>query len=81
MKNTQKYFDDAWEQYTNAKAKQNTLVEQQIEEDKRQFNHCLANENKKLAKLQHERQDYLNSVLYRSTPTASFYEQFNTTSR
>jgi len=57
------------------------ISEQQIEKDNRRFCHNLANENKNLAKIQREHQDYLNSVVYRSAPTAAFYQQFNTTSR
>ncbi|CAF3367961.1 unnamed protein product [Rotaria sp. Silwood1] len=81
IKNAEKCFDETWKQYSNAIAKQAIIIEQQIEDDKRQYNHCLANENKNLAKIQREREDYLNKILYRSAPTATFYQQFNTTSR
>lgn len=81
MKHIEKSFDETWKKYADAVAKQAILVEQQIEQDKRKYNHYLSNENKNLAKIQHERQDYLNSVVYRSSPTADFYQQFNTTSR
>ncbi|CAF0810428.1 unnamed protein product [Rotaria sordida] len=81
IKNNEKCFDETWKQYLNAIAKQGIIIEQQIEEDKRQYNHYLANENKNLAKIQREREDYLNTILYRSAPTAAFYQQFNSTSR
>ncbi len=79
--NQQKYFDEIWRAYENNLAKQGSIIDQQIEENKRQIYCNLANENKNLAKIQREQQDYLHSVLYRSTPTAAFYQQFNTTSR
>ena len=81
INNTEKYFDQTWGQYANAVAKQATMIERQIEEDNRQVSHYLALENKRLARLQRERQDYLNSTVYCSAPTADFYQQFNTTSR
>ncbi|CAM4914143.1 unnamed protein product [Rotaria socialis] len=77
----EKSFDETWKKYSDAIAKQAIIVEQQIEDDKRKYNHCLANENKNLAKIQRERQDYLNSIVYRSAPAAAFYQQFNMTSR
>ena len=77
----QKQFDDAWAQYANAVAKQGTLFEQQTEEDHRQHCQSLAKENQQLARIQSAHQDYLNSTVYRSAPSAAFYEQFNTNSR
>ncbi|CAF2125497.1 unnamed protein product [Rotaria magnacalcarata] len=77
----EKSFDETWKKYSDAIAKQAIIVEQQIEGDRRKYNHCLANENKNLAKIQRERQDYLNSIVYRSAPAAAFYQQFNMTSR
>jgi hypothetical protein len=79
--NTQKYLDQTWGEYENARAKKSILTEQQIEEENRRFCSKLANENKTLAKIQCEHQDYLNSIVYRSAPTAAFYQQFSTTSR
>ncbi|CAF3808911.1 unnamed protein product [Adineta steineri] len=81
INNTQKNFDKIWEQYANALAKQAIITEQKIEENNRHIRCHLADENKKLAKQQNEHQNYLNTILYRSTPTAAFYEQFNITSR
>ncbi len=81
IKNKKKYFNELWGQYENAVAKQGIITEQQMKEDNRQFCYYLSNENKNLAKIQREHQDYLNSIVYRSVPTAAFYQQFNTTSR
>ncbi|UJR28222.1 hypothetical protein I4U23_009472 [Adineta vaga] len=81
MNSTQRNFDEIWGKYANAIAKQATIVEQKLEEDNRQFRRHLDNENHSLAKRQHEYQHDLNTNLYRSAPTAAFYEQFSTTSR
>ena len=62
-------------------AKQGTIIEQQIQENNRQFSYYLANENQNLAQAQRDHEDYLGSIVYRSAPTAAFYQQFSTTSR
>ena len=64
-----------------ARAKQNLINEQEHLENNRDISRQLAKENENLAKIQRDHQHYLNSVLYRSAPTAAFYQQFNTTSR
>lgn len=81
MKQDQKRFDYLWHQYDKAIAKQEALIERQMDNDHRQLCQRIANENEKLAIIQRDQQHYLNSVAYRSVPTADFYQQFNTTSR
>lgn len=74
-------FDYTWSQYANAKAREETLIERQMDDDHRQLCQQIAEQNQKLGQLQREQQHYLNTVIYRSLPTAAFYQQFNTSSR
>ncbi|CAF1098143.1 unnamed protein product [Adineta ricciae] len=81
LDHTQKNFDEIWGKYANAIAKQEIITEQKVKDDHRQSCRHLADENQHLSRKQRAYQDYLNTNLYRSVPTAAFYTQFNTSSR
>ena len=52
-----------------------------MKDDHRQSRRHLDDENQHLSNEQRAYQNYLNTNLYRSAPTAAFYAQFNTSSR
>jgi len=57
------------------------LLERESERKKEELNRCMADENRRLAQEQHSHKDYLDREVYTNPPNASYFMQFNTSTR
>jgi hypothetical protein len=64
-----------------AEAKAGMIVEKQNERERRAFEHDLYNDNQRLSNEQRNLKAYLDRVVYTNQPTATYFTQFNTSSR
>jgi hypothetical protein len=62
-------------------AKAGMITEKQIERKERELLQKLTDENKRLDYEQKSHKDYLDKVVYTNQPTASYFMQFNTSTR
>lgn len=64
-----------------ANARAAMLLEREQERKREELNRRMADENRRLAQEQLSHQDYLNKEVYTNPPTASYFMQFNTSTR
>ena len=70
-----------WERQANANARAGLLVDRELERKRREMERQQADENRRLAQEQKRHQDFLDNEVYTNPPTASYFMQFNTTTR
>ena len=70
-----------WERQQNANARAGLLLEREMERKKRDLDRAQAEENRRLAKEQKSHQNFLDNEVYTNPPTASYFMQFNTSTR
>ncbi|XP_028628497.1 RIB43A-like with coiled-coils protein 1 [Grammomys surdaster] len=76
-----KLVEAEWGSQSKRLAEAALELEEQERELCAEFRRGLGSFNQELAKEQHARQNYLNSIIYNNQPTAHYYLQFNTSSR
>jgi len=73
--------DSNWEAQRLAQAKQATIYEREEMRTRTALNKQQAEENRRLAAAQKDRLNHLDKEVYTNDPTASYFMQFNTSSR
>ncbi|XP_070150468.1 RIB43A-like with coiled-coils protein 1 [Polyergus mexicanus] len=77
IKSEEKNMNEDWDHLMNSHLQAAHSYEDELNKKKSEFNKKIAEENLQLAEQQKLHQDYLNRVIYKTQPTAAFYEQFN----
>lgn len=72
---------EAWEKYSDEIHRQMSLKERAISRNIRQMNHNVREENENMAKEQIYQKEQYEKEISTNTPTAEYFDQFNTTSR
>lgn len=70
-----------WERQQNANARAGLLLEREMERKRRELERHQAEENRRLAKEQKGHLEFLDKEVYTNPPTASYFMQFNTSTR
>lgn len=70
-----------WERQQNANARAGLLLEREMERKRRELERQQAEENRRLAKEQKGHLEFLDKEVYTNPPTASYFMQFNTSTR
>ncbi|XP_076447852.1 RIB43A-like with coiled-coils protein 2 [Babylonia areolata] len=70
-----------WERQQNANARAGLLLEREMERKRKDLEKQQADENRRLALEQKAHLDFLDKEVYTNPPTASYFMQFNTTTR
>jgi len=70
-----------WVKITNGIAKTVTLKDQEIMKKQKEIDKEVREQNRILQSEQKRQLEYLDKVVYTNTPTAAYFQQFNTTSR
>ncbi|KAL1767013.1 hypothetical protein HispidOSU_029549 [Sigmodon hispidus] len=81
QRQAEKSREAEWGRQTVRFAEAALELEEQEKELCAEFRRGLGSFNQELAREQHARQNYLNSVIYTNQPTAHYYLHFNTSSR
>ncbi|KAF5285339.1 hypothetical protein FQA39_LY04438 [Lamprigera yunnana] len=74
-------FQREWDDYSNGIQKTIALMDKELAKKEKERRVSLAEENKRMAVEQKNNQDYMNKIVYRNKPSASFYDQFNRSTR
>ncbi|XP_048742780.1 RIB43A-like with coiled-coils protein 2 [Ostrea edulis] len=77
----EKLRQEEWERQQNANARAGMLMEREMERKRRELERQQAEENRRLAKEQKGHIDFLDKEVYTNPPTASYFMQFNTSTR
>jgi hypothetical protein len=64
-----------------ANARAAMLLEREAERKREELNRRMADENRRLAQEQTSHKDFLDKEVYTNPPTASYFMQFNTSTR
>uniref|UniRef100_A0A1B6BY07 RIB43A-like with coiled-coils protein 2 n=2 Tax=Clastoptera arizonana TaxID=38151 RepID=A0A1B6BY07_9HEMI len=80
-KEVESKLESDWLELTNGIARSVTLTDRDISRKRRDLEWNLREFNKTLGQEQSAHNQYMEKVVYTNTPTAAYYEQFNTTTR
>ena len=81
MKEIERLEQEEFDKRRIIEAKAGLITEKQIERKERELLQKLTDENKRLDYEQKSHKDYLDKVVYTNQPTASYFMQFNTSTR
>ncbi len=81
MKEIERLEQEEFDKRRIIEAKAGMITEKQIERKERELLQKLTDENKRLDYEQKSHKDYLDKVVYTNQPTASYFMQFNTSTR
>ncbi|KAK3101431.1 hypothetical protein FSP39_003540 [Pinctada imbricata] len=70
-----------WERQQNANARAGLLLERELDRKRRDLDKAQVEENRRLAKEQKSHLEFLDKEVYTNPPTASYFMQFNTSTR
>ena len=70
-----------WERQANANARAAMLLEREMDRKHHDINREMAEENRRLAQEQESHKQYLEKEVYTNPPNASYFMQFNTSTR
>lgn len=73
--------DREFERQATANSRAALLIERELERKRKEIERQQADENRRLAQEQKAHQEFLDKELYTNPPTASYFMQFNTTTR
>ncbi|CBY35008.1 unnamed protein product [Oikopleura dioica] len=79
--NIRKTMDKQWDDERIRQAKTLTLMERSEARQRREQQKSLIEENRRLAKEQAAKINYIDHEVYTNPPTRAYFNQFNTTSR
>ena len=81
LQQEKKLRDEEFDRQRVAQARAAMLLEREQERKREELNKRMADENRRLAQEQKAHKDYLDKEVYTNPPTASYYMQFNTSTR
>ena len=81
MKEIERLEQEEFDKRRIIEAKAGMITEKKIERKERELLQKLTDENKRLDYEQKSHKDYLDKVVYTNQPTASYFMQFNTSTR
>ncbi|KAK1131399.1 hypothetical protein K0M31_017684 [Melipona bicolor] len=81
MRLEEKRKNEEWDRLMNTQAEIADSYQREIDRKRTEIQKKIAVENLELAQQHKSHQEYLNRVLYKSKPTAAFFEQFNRDAR
>ncbi|XP_053973301.1 RIB43A-like with coiled-coils protein 2 [Hylaeus volcanicus] len=81
MKLEEKRMNEEWDRLMNSHAQIADTYQREMDRKRAEIKKKIADENLRLAEQQRSRQEYLNKTLYKTGPTAAFFEQFNRDAR
>ena len=81
MKEIERLEKEEFDKRRIIEAKAGMITEKKIERKERELLQKLTDENKRLDYEQKSHKDYLDKVVYTNQPTASYFMQFNTSTR
>lgn len=81
LQQEKKLRDEEFDRQRVANARAATLLEREHERKREELNRRMADENRRLAQEQKAHKDFLDKEVYTNPPTASFFMQFNTSTR
>lgn len=76
-----KLRNNEWERQANANARAAMLLEREMDRKHHDINREMAEENRRLAQEQESHKQYLEKEVYTNPPNASYFMQFNTSTR
>ncbi|XP_024868032.1 RIB43A-like with coiled-coils protein 2 [Temnothorax curvispinosus] len=77
IKLEEKRINEDWDHLMDSHLQTAYSYECELNQRKSELNKKIAEENLRLAEQQKQHQEYLNRIVYKTQPTAAFYEQFN----
>ncbi|CAH0559961.1 unnamed protein product [Brassicogethes aeneus] len=80
-KEFQKRAEKEFGEYFTQTQKTILILDKEIEEAKKKMTIQIREENRKLAVEQKNKEEFINKIVYKNTPTEEYYNQFNTTTR
>lgn len=81
LEQEKKLRDEEFDRQRVANARAALLLEREHDRKREELNKRLADENRRLAQEQKAHQDFLDKEVYTNPPTASYFMQFNTSTR
>lgn len=81
LEQEKKLRDEEFDRQRVANARAAMLLEREHDRKREELNKRLADENRRLAQEQKAHQDFLDKEVYTNPPTASYFMQFNTSTR
>ena len=81
LQQEKKLRDEEFDRQRVANARAAMLLEREHDRKREELNRKMADENRRLAQEQKAHKDFLDKEVYTNPPTASYFMQFNTSTR